>query len=95
MCEQQDEQELTGTELTRIPFEQTFCLVRDLFKGQTMILKKLKILSKFSKFAKNEVKAVKLAALAEPGNVLATQHGALAAPRGMSAAPHGAQWAIR
>ena len=82
MCEQQDEQELTGTELTRIPFEQTFCLVRDLFKGQTMILKKLKILSKFSKFAKNEVKAVKVAEMATPC-------GVSAALQGMSAALHG------
>ena len=50
-----------------------------------MPLEKLK---KFSKFAKNEVKAVKVAVLAAPCNVLV-------APRGVSATPCGVPAALR
>ena len=46
-------------------------------------------LEKFSKFAKNEVKAVKVAVLAAPCNVLATPCGVSAVPHGVLAAQRG------
>ena len=41
------------------------------------------------------MKAVKVAVLAEPGNVLAAPRGASAAPRGVSAAPCGVSATLR
>ena len=50
---------------------------------------KPKHLEKFSKFAKNKIKAVKLAVLAAPRNVSAAPHGVLATPCSMLATSRG------
>ena len=56
-------------------------------KNVFLPLEKLKTL--FSKFAKNEVKAIKMTVLAAPCNVLAAPRGVLATPHGVSVVLHG------